>query len=427
MKEREKEIFTNRGITLVALIITIIVLLILAGVSLSFVFNGGILDKAQQAVDKYQNESEKEQDILDKIDKYLENELGGGTGGGTDVPEEPDVPAVDSNGLAKEDTTITTDDPNVQIVIPKGFAPVILQTGRTDSLPGENGAVKEIMPKEDWNSITKEQINKGIVVVDNKITYDNGQPSGSVPDFNEYVWVPMTDSSKFKRVAWNGPYYDGSDWENGTHPIADVSTSNKYWEETASSEYTSMVSSVGLNKGFYISRYEASNNGSDDIAQSKRGQEPWTVVIQPGAITASSNMNESINSHLIYGIEWDSVLKWAIDSQAIIGSETTGETKTITIDDIQSDSRSWGNYANSTGGAADNSYELQPGGTNEYWKVNNIYDLAGNAYEWTHEKYSTGTFRAVRGGFYYDYGDNNPAAIRDNRYDYSYKYEDVRF
>ena len=65
MKEREKEIFTNRGITLVALIITIIVLLILAGVSLSFVFNGGILDKAQQAVNEYQNESEKEQDLLE--------------------------------------------------------------------------------------------------------------------------------------------------------------------------------------------------------------------------------------------------------------------------------------------------------------------------------------------------------------------------
>ena len=414
VKEREKEIFTNRGITLVALIITIIVLLILAGVSLSFVFNGGILDKAQQAVDKYQNESEKEQDILDKIDKYLENELGGGSGGGTDIPEEPDdtdVPAVDGNGLAKEDTTITTDDPNVQIVIPKGFAPVILQTGRTDSMPGENGAVKEIMPKEDWNSITKEQINKGIVVVDNKITYDNGQTSGTVPDFNEYVWVPMTDSSKFKRVAWNGLYYDGSDWGYGTHPIADVSTSNKFWEETESSEYTDMVDSVSRNKGFYISRYEASNNGSD-IAQSKRGQEPWTGVTQLEAKTESRNMKPSINSHLIYGIEWDSVLKWAIDSQAIIGSESGG-TKTITEDDVQSGSRSWGNYANSTGGAADNSYELQPGGTNEYWKVNNIYDLAGNAEEWTQEKYSTGTYRAIRGGSCDDiFSDTAPAAFR---------------
>ena len=137
MKEREKEIFTNRGITLVALIITIIVLLILAGVSLSFVFNGGILDKAQQAVDEYKNASEKEQNILEQIDEYIKSEIGEGTGGGTDVPEEPDVPTEDSNGLAKEDTTITTDDPNVQIVIPKGFAPVILQTGRTDSMRGK--------------------------------------------------------------------------------------------------------------------------------------------------------------------------------------------------------------------------------------------------------------------------------------------------
>ena len=409
VKEREKEIFTNRGITLVALIITIIVLLILAGVSLSFVFNGGILDKAQQAVDKYQNESEKEQDILDKIDKYLENELGGGSGGGTDIPEEPDdtdVPAVDGNGLAKEDTTITTDDPNVQIVIPKGFAPVILQTGRTDSMPGENGAVKEIMPKEDWNSITKEQINKGIVVVDHAITYDNGQTSGTVPDFNEYVWVPITDESKFKRVAWNGPYYTDR-WQNGTHPIADASSSNKYWEETN----TDMVSSVSRNKGFYISRYEASQKDSE-TAQSKRGQSPWLNVSQTSAITASSNMNESIKSHLVYGIEWDSVLQWALDSQAIIGA-ASGGTKTITEDDIQKDSRSWGNYKNSTGGAAANSgSSAKVGGTNEYWKVNNIYDIAGNASEWTQEKFSTGTNRAGRGGDFNTDGDNYPAAIR---------------
>ena len=393
MKKREKEIFTNRGITLVALIITIIVLLILAGVSLSFVFNGGILDKAQQAVDKYQNESEKEQDILDKIDKYLENELGGGTGGGTDTPGGPDdteEPAVDSDGLATENTTITTDDPNVQIVIPKGFAPVILQTGRTDSLPGENGAVKEIMPKEDWNSITKEDINKGIVVVDHAITY-----TGSVPDFNEYVWVPIADSSKFARVAWNGPYVDTTYHSTGTHPIADSSEENKYWEETN----TDMVSSVSRNKGFYISRYEASKKNSA-TAQSKREQDPWVNVSQTTAITASRNMNESIKSHLIYGIEWDSVLQWAIDSQAIIE------------DDVQKDSSSWGNYDDSTGGAADNSGELQPGGTNEYWKVNNIYDLAGNVYEWTQEKYSTGTCRAFRGGNFNVFGDSYPATYR---------------
>ena len=183
-------------------------LLILAGVSISYIANGGIINKTEVAMDMYENANKKQQDIINEIDDYMKEEISnnnsgedtsgnenntGGSGG-----EPGETPSVDKGGLADEDTTITTDDPNVQIVIPKGFAPVILQTDRTDSLPGENGAVKEIMPVEDWNSITAEQINKGIVVVDNAITYTDG-----VPDFNEYVWIPISDSSKFARNDWN--------------------------------------------------------------------------------------------------------------------------------------------------------------------------------------------------------------------------------
>ena len=389
-RERERELLFSKinrgkGITLVALIITIIVLLILAGVSLSFVFNGGILDKSQQAVNEYENAVNNESEILEYINSTLEqkiNEINSGAG---------DTPTVDSNGLAKEDTTIVSrDDPNVQIVIPEGFAPAILETGRTDSMPGENGAVKSIMPKEQWNSITAEQINKGIVVVDYAITYDGGQATGSVPDFNEYVWIPMPDSSKFARVAWTV--------NSSKQNLADGSVINKYWEETDSVEYTNMVNSINLNKGFYISRYEASRKDST-TAQSKRGQEPWVDVLQTEAITASSNMKSEMNSHLIYGVEWDSILQWLLDSNATIENETGG-TKTIMISDIQRNSRSWGNYNNSVGGATENSGDLQPSGTNEFWKVNNIYDMAGNVYERTQEKYSTGAFRADRGGNY---------------------------
>ena len=141
MKETKREIFENRGITLIALIITIIVLLILAGVSLSFVFNGGILDKAQMAVNKYEEASKNEQEILNSIDEYLSEEIGGGSGGEEpenpdptpEEPTKPDTPTVDEDGLATEDTTIVAvDDEDIQIVIPKGFAPAILETGRTD-------------------------------------------------------------------------------------------------------------------------------------------------------------------------------------------------------------------------------------------------------------------------------------------------------
>ena len=52
----------NKGITLVALIITIIVLLILAMVSIRLVMNGGIIDKSKNAVDKYSQE-----EVMEKI------------------------------------------------------------------------------------------------------------------------------------------------------------------------------------------------------------------------------------------------------------------------------------------------------------------------------------------------------------------------
>ena len=358
-------------------------------------------------MDMYENANKKQQDIINEIDDYMKEEISnnnsgedtsgnenntGGSGG-----EPGETPSVDKGGLADEDTTITTDDPNVQIVIPKGFAPVILQTDRTDSLPGENGAVKEIMPVEDWNSITAEQINKGIVVVDNAITYTDG-----VPDFNEYVWIPISDSSKFARNDWNMDTLANE---------TDIDKKGKFWEETTSADYINMVDSVNINKGFYISRYEASQKNST-TAQSKRGQDPWLYVSQLDAITASSNMKASIKSHLIYGIEWDSVLQWLLDSRATIASETSGDTKTIKEDDIEKDSRSWGNYKNATGDAATSSGSRQPSGTSEYWKVNNIYDLAGNVWEWTQEKYSTDTVRACRGNFYNLYGDNYPAAAR---------------
>ena len=208
------------------------------------------------------------------------------------------------------------------------------------------------------------------------------------------------------------------------HPLAKSSETNKYWEEADSN----MIYSVSINKGFYISRYEASEMNST-TAQSKRGQEPWVSVSQTEAKTASSNMKTEMNSHLIYGVEWDSILQWLLDSQAKIGADTVGEPlQTIAIEDIQSDSRSWGNYNNSVGGAEDNSGgSAKAGGTNEYWKVNNIYDLAGNVLEWTQENYSTGTNRANRGGFYFVAGAYHPAAFRSFNGEGLTDYNDVRF
>ena len=66
----------SRGITLIALVVTIIVLLILAGTTYTLVIgNEGIFDKAKNATDKYENSAVNEQKDLNSmanlIDQYI--------------------------------------------------------------------------------------------------------------------------------------------------------------------------------------------------------------------------------------------------------------------------------------------------------------------------------------------------------------------
>lgn len=65
------------------------------------------------------------------------------------------------------------------------------------------------------------------------------------------------------------------------------------------------------------------------------------------------------------------------------------------------DSTNKGNYSSS----------LINTGSNENYKVKNIYDMAGNVYEWTMEASDT-LYRVNRGGYYGYTGSGNPASIR---------------
>ena len=82
--------------------------------------------------------------------------------------------------------------------------------------------------------------------------------------------------------------------------------------------------------------------------------------------------------------------------------------------DLQTNGSSWGNYSDSIGDAKTNSggYKQKNTGKSEYWKANNIYDLAGNVHELTQEKWSTGIGRDVRGGTFSSPGNGCAAAHR---------------
>ena len=109
---------------------------------------------------------------------------------------------------------------------------------------------------------------------------------------------------------------------------------------------------------------------------------------------------------MIWGCQWDATCDFIA---------TKGERKDITK------SSTWGNYANyntsnnyteGTTGYVKDAGTKQDTGTSEYWKANNIYDIAGNCFEWTQEANSADS-RACRGGYCFSNGSSVPASSRN--------------
>ena len=129
---------------------------------------------------------------------------------------------------------------------------------------------------------------------------------------------------------------------------------------------------VNENGGFYIGRYEASKDGGKvGCKPTTDTSELWNYVSQIDAITNIQNTftGSGYTSSLLTGSAWDRTLCWLYE---------TGEKSIV---DIVGDSKDWGNYSDDTfSGTGD----LINTGSKET-KANNIYDLAGNLWEWTSE------------------------------------------
>ena len=74
----------EKGITLIALVVTIVVLLILAGVSISLVLNNnGVISKAKEARDKYAEAQTNDEKQLNEVSDWIKETVGDTTGGGS--------------------------------------------------------------------------------------------------------------------------------------------------------------------------------------------------------------------------------------------------------------------------------------------------------------------------------------------------------
>ena len=187
--------------------------------------------------------------------------------------------------------------------------------------------------------------------------------------------------------------------ELGVASETDTNTILNAFSQMLIDEYEETYASIKKYGGFYIGRYEIS--GSVESPTLKQG---GTVLVNENWYALKKACNniensEYAKSEMIYGNQWDRVLNWLVE---------TGAKKE---EEVYSDSSSWGNYRESTGDAATNAGSLQTSGKNEAWQANNIYDLAGNALDWTQEAGSP-NLRVNRGGFCYNFGYFLPASYR---------------
>lgn len=174
-------------------------------------------------------------------------------------------------------------------------------------------------------------------------------------------------------------------------------------------EYNELVKRVKKDKGFWVARYETSVNSSN-MAQSKKNEKVMTNVSWYNLYSVQKSLTkENTKSHMIWGSQWDQIMIWIKDIKNISGK---GSYRYFILD-----STNMGNYLNTeikddriTIKKAGEAFRFKAGEL-EGTKVNNIYDLAGNAWEWTMEA-NFSTLRTVRGGDCTYDGAIYPASVR---------------
>lgn len=294
-----------------------------------------------------------------------------------EIAKDP-LPQIDINTIASENSTIDGKIPcYYNPVIPKGFKAVNQEQDKTIDKAAKWGEQNSYL--------------NGLVIEDEKQ--------------NQFVWIPVENMDLFHTTDWQKNVPKETLDKTYIEPI-----------ENETDEYKQMYRKVRKYGGFYVGRFEVGDaeaqnartevKNSDNIAI-KKGLQVYnyvpfeqTTINKREIIGAKElaikfgkiNQYEEITTSVMYGVQWDSMLRFLASNAYNVN-----------------DSLTWGNYPNATLEYKDtqgNTYIKQQGearliltGNSENTKAKNIYDVAGNVYEWTQETAGTNV-RVVRGGSY---------------------------
>ncbi len=355
----------NKGITLVALVVTIVVLLILATVSINLVLgDNGIVKKAQDAKTKSAEASENDLKGMNSLVSEMEGALAGNgsTGSGSGNGN-----TGSGNNFVTKNTEVTY--PDGKVWIPEGFK----------------------IAKDSATTV------QGGVVIEDK-------------DGNQFVWVPVATIADYKRTAYSTNVAT-KETDTATNSIKiniNSSISDYFTEALPEDEKTS----VEIYKGFYIGRYEAGDKestgttkatfrtSSSDTSNSvtiKADQVPYNYVTRTQAVSLAegfaTKQGYKAKTKLVSSYAWDTTIAFiekTVNNYGSSSSQGNYSDTSVTYKDITDESKPEKTKA-------ENSSLLVA--TGQTTPVCNIYDMGGNVFEWTTESFSgTNLPYAIRGG-----------------------------
>ena len=401
----------NKGVTLIALAVTIVVMLILAGVTIS-VLNGenGIVKQAQKAKEESKIKELKEKvriDIAGKrveningelrvsvlkeiLDKYFDN-----VPVETQITSETELKAKEEYG--KYEMKISDIDVG-EITYETSYT--IFKDVNGEQVPIPEGYI--VSENSDENIV-----NKGLVVSDSR--------------GNEYVWISCTvDSSsnklQYKRTEW-GVEKDGTDNSRAikdelTLKDIDVTYSKTDTDNGINEEISKeIVAQINAEKesikkygGYYIGRYEVGKDNKTAVIKAE--QEPYVNIKWSKAYELAKGIGggEGATTYLCSSYSWDTAINFI--------QNTTGKNYATSIIGFNENWKSQ-EVKDSSGKVIKPVNTAQRLNTGLTTALCNIYDMGGNVVEFTTEL-NPGTSETVvlRGG------NNNNNAPAGHRWDH---------
>ncbi len=366
---------SQKGITLVALVVTIVVMLILAGVSITALLgDDGIISKANDAANLMNEAIQSEQNEIDVLLNELDDIIignGGGTGG-DDTVEMP-------SGWNPSKVKAVKSEDNVVVPVPIGFTASTVageKSVATGFVIKQNetvaGGVNEFVwvPVEDPSEMFGTDSNgKSFGKLYNFGTSSSPKNPPEAINWTETGWTSAT-SRREPDIVTN---YDGNDATSDssyfTSAISPTMTGSQF-KTQLQNEFEDMRESVETYGGFYIGRYETGNLKQAKAVVQKNNtdinNQNWYNMYMKCKTVAEGTEG---TSSMIWGCQWDATLRWFLES-----SDEAVRT-------YVTDSTGKGNYSGSllTNGT----------GSNDSYSVNKIYDMAGNVIDWTLEASST--------------------------------------